>query len=178
MDKRKIQEVLHESSELVFENFAMIRLTESPIEALFATAFWSRYDWSKVSEIGLYASINKLIEAAEIGAPTIVWQPQMEVAGSRVDFIFCQAMSGTEQPVVIAVECDGHDFHEKTKQQAARDKSRDRKLAAHGIRVLRFTGSEIYRDAGACAGEVFGLLNGEWVESVHRVYVSKTEKAE
>lgn len=54
----------------------------------------------------------------------------------------------------IAIECDGHDFHEKTKEQAAHDKKRDRYLQRNGWRVLRFTGSEIYRDAHACADEV------------------------
>lgn len=46
----------------------------------------------------------------------------------------------------IVVEIDGHDFHERTKQQAARDRSRDRALTAGGYKVLRFTGSEVYSD--------------------------------
>lgn len=52
--------------------------------------------------------------------------------------------------VSLVVECDGHDFHEKTKEQAKRDKSRDRDLQAAGITVLRFTGSEIYNDINQC----------------------------
>ena len=36
----------------------------------------------------------------------------------------------------MIVECDGHDFHERTKEQASRDKERDR-LPAVG-RVLGF----------------------------------------
>lgn len=55
----------------------------------------------------------------------------------------------------LIVECDGHDFHEKTKEQAARDKRRDRTLQALGYKVFRFTGSEVYKDAIACAKEVF-----------------------
>jgi hypothetical protein len=55
----------------------------------------------------------------------------------------------------IAVECDGHDFHERTKEQAKRDRKRDRDLQARGFRVLRFTGSEIFRDAMACAATVW-----------------------
>lgn len=59
----------------------------------------------------------------------------------------------------IAVECDGHEWHERTKEQAARDKSRDRALVAAGWRVIRFTGSEIWADPRRCALEVSSLLN-------------------
>jgi len=59
---------------------------------------------------------------------------------------------------LIVVECDGHAFHEKTKQQAAHDKKRDRWFAAHGYRLLRFTGSEIHKDPFCCAHEIIEVL--------------------
>lgn len=46
--------------------------------------------------------------------------------------------------VRFAVEVDGHDFHERTKEQARRDRQRDRDLTAEGWIVLRYTASEIY----------------------------------
>lgn len=52
---------------------------------------------------------------------------------------------------LVAVECDGHDFHERTKEQAANDRARDRELMLSGVRTVRFTGSEIYRDPQGCA---------------------------
>ena len=55
---------------------------------------------------------------------------------------------------IMAIECDGHDYHERTKEQAARDKKRDRWFSSQGIRCLRFTGSEIYRKPVECAFEV------------------------
>jgi len=58
----------------------------------------------------------------------------------------------------IIVECDGHDFHEKTKVQAAHDKRRDRILQSLGYKVFRFTGSEIHNNAISCALEVFDCL--------------------
>lgn len=61
----------------------------------------------------------------------------------------------------ILVECDGHEFHEKTKEQAARDKSRDRDLQAAGFPVYRFTGSEIWRDPVACATQLVVVLQ-DW----------------
>lgn len=61
---------------------------------------------------------------------------------------------GELPPFVIVVEVDGHDFHEKTKEQAERDKSRDRFMTTTDANVLRFTGREVWRDAEACALEV------------------------
>lgn len=55
----------------------------------------------------------------------------------------------------VIVECDGHEFHERTKHQAQRDRSRDRELQRSGYRVFRFTGSELFKDPFACAKESF-----------------------
>jgi very-short-patch-repair endonuclease len=49
---------------------------------------------------------------------------------------------------------DGHEFHEKSKEQAARDKRRGREIEIAGWYVLRFTGSEIWQDHRRCAADV------------------------
>lgn len=63
---------------------------------------------------------------------------------------------------VIAIECDGHDFHERTKQQAAYDRSRDRELLIAGVPTLRFTGSEIVHAVERCTSEVYALIEKLW----------------
>jgi very-short-patch-repair endonuclease len=55
---------------------------------------------------------------------------------------------------VVVIECDGHDFHERTKEQARHDRRRDRWMQGQGVAVFRFTGSEIFRNPEACATEV------------------------
>lgn len=55
----------------------------------------------------------------------------------------------------LIVECDGHNFHERTKEQAARDRQKDRDIQSVGWKILRFTGSEIYADADLCADQIF-----------------------
>jgi very-short-patch-repair endonuclease len=60
--------------------------------------------------------------------------------------------------LMLAVECDGHNYHNKTKEQARHDRKRDRWLQKHGWQVVRFTGSEIHEDASACAEEVGDLI--------------------
>lgn len=82
---------------------------------------------------------------------------QHEMGNYRVDFAI-HVTNGKDVSQWIAVECDGHDFHERTKEQARRDKARDRSITALGYRILRFTGSEIYRDNMACAREVHKLI--------------------
>lgn len=60
----------------------------------------------------------------------------------------------------LAIECDGHEWHDRTKQQASSDRARDRFLLSKGIHTIRFTGSDIHRDANECAVEIMALLEG------------------
>lgn len=57
----------------------------------------------------------------------------------------------------LVVECDGAAYHNSL-EQVSRDKRRDRYFAARGISVMRFSGTEIYRDARGCAAEI-----GLWI---------------
>lgn len=59
------------------------------------------------------------------------------------------------------IECDGHDFHEKTKEQAAADKQRERDFQSIGYTVIRFTGSEIYNNPYKCAEEVYRIVKNQ-----------------
>jgi len=79
--------------------------------------------------------------------------PQVEIGPYRVDFILGGYRDHGGLLRCVAIECDGHAWHEKTKEQAARDKQRDRYLSNHVGRVIHFTGSEIYVDASRCCSE-------------------------
>ena len=71
--------------------------------------------------------------------------------GTRVDFAY-----PWEQ---IAIYCDGHDFHERTKSQAKRDRRQDRTLARLCWIPLRFTGSEIHNNIDRLIAEIKHFLN-------------------
>jgi hypothetical protein len=90
----------------------------------------------------------------------------------------CGRQDGSEADILVraVIECDGHDYHERTKEQAAHDRARDREMQRLGYLVLRFTGSEIWRDPIGCAlvalqtvdqaqhaqrSEAFGLPQGK-----------------
>ena len=70
----------------------------------------------------------------------------------RITFVDCGLVAS------VLVECDGHDFHDRTKEQVSRDKKRDRRLMREGSGLLRFAGSELHRHAKACAHEVLDFL--------------------
>ncbi len=124
------------------------KLCGSPIERMFLDAFLAA---------GFRLSGPREAGTAMWGSVTL--HQQHPVGVYRLDF----ALVG--KGVRIAIEADGHDFHERTKTQAQRDKSRDRFLVAEGWRVLRFTGSEVFRDAAACVAEtktvILAVAGGE-----------------
>lgn len=57
-------------------------------------------------------------------------------------------------PMLIGVELDGYDFHERTKEQVMQRDRRDRDLSAAGWRILHYSGSEFTRDPEAVIEEV------------------------
>lgn len=160
-----------ESAELAREQLPfMLNGCESPIEQLFLCAAWSRGVWPGRVEL-LYPtmSLETVSQCARTCAPaSAVLAPQVQVGSHRVDFLFAAELSDGEPQCLVVVECDGHEFHEKTKAQAAADKARDRDLTSYGCKVFRFTGSEIWRDPGACADEVIGHIRGATGESYGR----------
>lgn len=93
---------------------------------------------------------------SSIGAPNAGFERQTRVftqvayKSYRLDLL----IELPEYKYRVAVECDGHDFHERTKEQARRDRKRDRAMTTDGLAFLRFTGSEIYGDAIACGRDV------------------------
>lgn len=77
-------------------------------------------------------------------------EPQHQIDKYRADFAYPKNK--------IVVELDGHDYH-KTKEQRTNDAKRDRKLMEDGWKVLRFTGSEIFKDVCKCHKEIKNHLH-------------------
>lgn len=88
-----------------------------------------------------------------------IFYPQARVAEYRVDFFLVTTCKGESSFTVI--ECDGHDFHEKTKEQVSRDKKRDRAITAAGASILRFSGSDIHRKLEECVEEIEEVLSNK-----------------
>lgn len=129
------------------------RRCESPIEELLAASVILHSHGARllgVDMMAVGAAFDKEHRASPFEATDVYLQAQ--VGAYRVDFLFDDLFRGKRR--FLAVELDGHDWHERTKEQAARDKKRDRTLVTAGYSVLRFTGSEIFRNPGSCHQEI------------------------
>lgn len=167
--KHKAADAFADHARHRFEWFygAAVERCESEIERIFLAAlisvlsdvdFYHCWFHGRCSDVPALDNALDRIESFPRFYSSIVGT-QVRIADYRVDFLLImRGESGARAGVVI--ECDGHDYHERTPKQAARDRRRDRQLQALGYRVMRFTGSEICRDPFACADEVWKV----WME--------------
>ena len=125
---------------------------QSPIEQMMALALNS----TLASPYVKHRSICQNIEILEIRNQESV----MASSGKMYipDFTIPVLDIGTNNFKMFAIECDGHDFHEKTKEQVTRDRKRERELIEDGYTVIRFSGTEIYNDPFKCASQVFKII--------------------
>lgn len=102
---------------------------------------------------------------------TFVLVPQFNVPDvGHVDFAIFVPQISRLVPLVV-VECDGHDFHERTREQASNDNRRDRTLQRLCIPVLRFTATDVLRNKCDVAREI--------AEFVHeKLHTRETECAQ
>jgi very-short-patch-repair endonuclease len=121
----------------------------SPIEALFAANLCTATDGYNYLFWG-----DSLDDSGENDTR---WWPQVKCGPYIVDFLFEVSYGGKIRTVIV--ECDGHDFHERTKEQARKDRARDRFFILRGWTVLRFTGSEIVADPARCIEELSAILS-------------------
>jgi very-short-patch-repair endonuclease len=89
----------------------------------------------------------------------------------RADFLITQEVrlelsKHYTQISALIVEVDGHEFHERTKEQAQRDRERDRILVQAGYTVFRFTGSEIYHNLNKAIDSIMVFLNSRSSEAL------------
>jgi very-short-patch-repair endonuclease len=141
-----------------------IDLCESPIETAMLVALC-------VQGVEVFGALRL---GAELGARTpdrgiLVIEQQKEIPPYRVDFL-ATLEHRFFRSFTAVIECDGHEFHERTKEQAARDKQRDRFLQDRGHSVYRFTGSEIFADPMGCARQIAESLLSRAVEEEDRQY--------
>lgn len=124
----------------------------SPIETLMGSAlYFLAFNESPQGLRGLMSDTQFLDEAniplEKMSAPRVGFDGfhigyQVGVGNYTADFIVNGKWNGCA--VSAAIECDGHEFHERTKRQATHDKLRDRYFQTRGLLVLRYTGSEIW----------------------------------
>lgn len=114
---------------------------ESPLEAAFLV-------WFQAECAGSWASLPEL-------NVDVITQMRVSVDGERfrldagfvpADPIFRIASERFGLPIRVGIEFDGHEFHERTKEQVAYRNHRDRVLQGAGWSIFHFSGSEFVRD--------------------------------
>lgn len=120
---------------------------KSPIEVLFLFAF------------DLYK--------CEQDFPDICLYSQYEIKKSSgekyvADFVFdaseCSMTEDGFESYKLIIECDGHEFHEKTKEQVERGNIRNMELQEMGYEILHFSGSQIYKNPYLCAIKTYKYI--------------------
>lgn len=132
---------------------AAVELTESPIES---ELFWAMMRHPK------FVLVKG--EDKPEGAGIFV-RPQTPIGPYIADFYILARGYGQcnlklwppKQEIRLVVECDGKDWH-TSPEQIAYDRRRDEYMANLGIKVQRFTGTEINKSAVHCANCIEHLI--------------------
>lgn len=126
-------------------------LLESPIEQIavfyLASENYGKEDWP------IYAKVVRERGAVSHRHYPVQIIPQVTFGRYRVDFLIDLGSKG-----LVAVECDGAEFH----QDAAKDRRRDEEISReHGVTVFRLSGKQLWRD-NECV---------KWVSEMVRFYL-------
>lgn len=144
----------------------------SPLEDDLGEALIRR-GWRRSDDDGSLRRTYKERDGASEWLALAMQRAQVVVDGLSYELDFAVTILGVTHSarlgVVLDVEVDGHDHHERTKEQAKRDRSRDRAFTRAGISVVRFTGAEVYADVDACADEVDEIVDAELLRRGSRV---------
>ena len=136
---------LSSDAEMIFEESLID--CESPIEQLLSLALENL----NIKNIYKY---NPFIDVVEIEKQKEI---QYENKKYRVDFCIPVIYKNQENKSFI-IECDGHEFHQKTKEQVERDNTRMRDLQKQGYEVIRFSGTEIWHRPYKCASDILNII--------------------
>jgi very-short-patch-repair endonuclease len=121
---------------------------ESPIEASLGQSLIDSWKFVIVGrdDVGFRLAKNE-----------IAFVMQYPVANHRIDMgLFFRTLKG--DPVKVAVECDGKQFHEGLENER-KDAIRDNKLRAAGFRVWRYPGWLLHHHAYVAANEIQHAAN-------------------
>lgn len=115
----------------------VIARSESPIEAVF-WVWWQALDavyWLRVESRMPFELV-----------------PQHEVVADGVHYRLDFAVPKHK----IAIEMDGHNFHERTREQVTQRNERDRRLQSDGWQVLHYSGTELLQSPAQVVRDVYG----------------------
>lgn len=137
----------------------------SPLEALFYL-WWN----ALVGDSSYWGQLLYLLPQQDVDAGGAKYRLDF-VVWLQPDVAYRWDQDGMKWPR-IAVEVDGHGFHEKTPEQVTRRDQRDRALQQAGWIVFHFSWTEVTTRPHQCIGEVLGVARHHY----HRILIEASEK--
>ena len=117
---------------------------KSPIEQIFITAFNYIVSCNNKKKIFLFPQVP------------------INVGNKKYysDFLFeyDEYVNNYNTDSKIIIECDGYEFHQKTKEQVQRDNEREYDLKMAGYEILRFSGTQRYKNPIKCAEDTYNYI--------------------
>ena len=126
---------------------------KSPIEEIY-----------HIADIIYNYEIRGAKNTSNIGFPYLQYEINVNDKKYIADFYYSGKKHGSERGnYKVVVECDGHDFHERTKQQVKYDNERELELLTAGYDVVRFSGHQIYENPIMCVYKVHEFINSKYL---------------
>lgn len=141
------------------EFFSTARRLESPLELVMLSAVYAakrsmRFHESTGAEMVQYLLRDKgLAYVLRAAVPIGSYRADMVLQAEFEEGIFPSGKA----PAAVVIECDGFNYHDKTREQACRDRARDRYMQREGFVVARLAGDEILERPFECVFDVFDL---------------------
>lgn len=148
---------------------------------------------TEIQEHGITSPPEQLWYAAAnaVGIPRLATiLPQYEIGQYRVDFMINPIGFFVEHPFNIfpdqllfalssslqclVVEIDGFEWHDKTPEQAERDKTRERFIQQQGFRLFRYAAREVLREPVKCAQEIDAAVIKEIRKACAQMMIRRT----
>lgn len=124
---------------------------KSPIEQIFITAFEIYCKYNNKESIYLFPQ-------REVRYNEKKYYIDFEFESD--DYLSCLVLGDKikNHKFKLAIECDGYEFHQKTKEQVQKDNEREYDLKMAGYEILRFSGTQIYNNPLKCAEDTYNYI--------------------
>lgn len=125
----------------LFDICCSLEYCESPIEIILAIALYIKTNGELYFESQVEITTDEKKYYADFG---------IFGDGFTNDFI--------KEDFKLIIECDGYEFHQKTKKQVEYDNKREYDIKMLGYDILRFSGTEIYNDVDSCVNKILKYI--------------------
>ena len=159
--------VSNDKANILDKHYAEDELCQSCNYKLTANCLTCVFDLQSPLERKLFLALNKKYIRFEAQYPLNWKGKNISIAGKTYDNPknnFKEVLTVADfyiekKGVRLCVYTDGHTYHERTEEQAQRDKRIDRKLQELGFQVLRYTGKDVNENTDSIVDEI-----KKWIE--------------